>query len=154
MSDIEAKDKSTKRTVVFAVIALVACAFCFFGFWFLKVSNNNVQEKKIYERDIINIAFLYLPDMIVNLKSTSSKESILKASFVIEVKNLKEKEKIDHLKPLLVDRFQTYLRELELSDLQGSAGIERVRQELFARANAICSPVNINNVLIKEFIIQ
>ena len=37
---------------------------------------------------------------------------------------------------------------------EGSAGIERVRQELFARANAICSPVNINNVLIKEFIIQ
>ena len=116
---------------------------------------NTPKDSKVEEKEIIDIAFLSLPDMLVNLKTTTSgKSNILKATFILELSNLQDKEKIEHLKPLIVDRFHTFLRELELRDLQGAEGIERVRQELFSRSNAICSPTQIKNVLIKEFIIQ
>lgn len=144
--------KGSMQKIVILILIFIFGSL--FGLSFMYFFPNNHKEAKIEEKQIMDIAFLSLPDMLVNLKTTSGKGNILKATFILEISNLQEKEKIEHLKPLIVDRFHTYLRELELSDLQGSEGIERVRQELFSRANAICSPIQVKNVLIKEFIIQ
>ena len=104
--------------------------------------------------DLLEIAFLTMPELIVNLKATKNRGNILKATFVFEMNSLKDKEEVDHMKPLLIDQFQTYLRELEITDLQGSAGIERVRQALFSRVNATIAPFKVRQVLIKDFLIQ
>ncbi len=104
--------------------------------------------------DLLELAFLPIPEMIVNLKSTKSHGNILKAVFVLEIGTIQEKEEIEHLKPLIMDQFQSYLRELEISDVEGGAGIERVRQELFNRVNAIIAPLKVRQVLIKDFLVQ
>lgn len=104
--------------------------------------------------NLMEIAFLPLPEMVVNLKSSKSRGNILKAVFVLEIETVPEKEKIDHLKPLIVDQFQSYLRELEANDIQGAAGIERIRQELFNRVNTIITPLKVRQILVKDFLIQ
>lgn len=106
------------------------------------------------QTNLLELAFLPLPELIVNLKSSKSRGNILKSVFVLEIETLKEKEKIDHLKPLIIDQFQSYLRELEANDIQGAAGIERVRQELFNRVNTIITPLKVRQVLVKDFLIQ
>ncbi len=119
-------------------------------------NKEKVQAKKEEEslNSLMEITFLQLPDVIINLKATNSKPGTLKASFIVELVKAKDKETVNHLKPLIIDQFQTYLRELEVSDIQGSVGLERVRQELKNRITNLVAPIQIRQVLIKEFLIQ
>ena len=52
------------------------------------------------------------------------------------------------------DTFQTYLRELRPTDLDGSAGLYRLKEELTRRVNASIAPNRINAVLFKEIVVQ
>ena len=45
-------------------------------------------------------------------------------------------EQITPIMPRVMDAFQTYLRELRPSDLDGSAGLYRLKEELTRRVNA------------------
>ena len=56
--------------------------------------------------------------------------------------------------PRVLDSFQTYLREMRSSDLEGSAGLYRVRDELTKRVNLAVAPSRINAVLFKEIVVQ
>jgi len=65
-----------------------------------------------------------------------------------------ELEAIKPTMPRLTDIFQTYLRELRVSDLNGSAGLFRLKEELTRRVNTVISPSQVNAVLFKEIVIQ
>ena len=54
----------------------------------------------------------------------------------------------------IIDNFQTYLRELRIEDLRGSAGMYRLREELFVRVNAAAAPVKVKDVLFREMLVQ
>jgi len=56
--------------------------------------------------------------------------------------------------PRVTDIFQTYLRELRASDLSGSVGMFRLKEELTKRVNATIAPLQVNAVLFKEIVIQ
>jgi len=56
--------------------------------------------------------------------------------------------------PRLMDAFQTYLRELRPTDLEGSAGLYRLKEELTRRVNASIAPNRVTAVLFKEIVIQ
>ena len=56
--------------------------------------------------------------------------------------------------PRVIDNFQTYLRELRIDDLKGSAGMYRLREELLVRVNAAAAPAKITDVLFKEMLVQ
>jgi flagellar FliL protein len=105
--------------------------------------------------ELLNIIFLQLPEIIINVKQNkNSRFNILKATFMVELINPNDKEAVDHLKPLIIDQFQIYLRELTSSDLEGTAGIERVRNELKRRIVNLVKPIKVRNVLFKEFLMQ
>lgn len=61
---------------------------------------------------------------------------------------------IQPVMPRVIDSFQTYLRELRPSDLDGSAGLYRMKEELTRRVNVAIAPGKINAVLFKEIIVQ
>jgi flagellar protein FliL len=78
----------------------------------------------------------------------------LKVKVVLEVKEEKQIEAIKPTMPRITDIFQTYLRELRPTDLNGSAGLFRLKEELTRRVNAAISPGQVNAVLFKEVVIQ
>lgn len=119
-----------------------------------QASKKGEEDKIEKEEEGGEIAFLNLPEILFNLKATKGKGTILKATFVLELRRLSDKEKVDHLKPLIIDQMQSYLRELEVVDIQGAAGLERIRQELLNRINISIAPIKIRQVLIKDFIFQ
>jgi flagellar FliL protein len=53
-----------------------------------------------------------------------------------------------------MDAFQLFLRQLRPSDLEGSAGAYRLKEELTRRVNAVIAPGRINAVLFKEMVVQ
>jgi flagellar protein FliL len=99
--------------------------------------------------------FVDVPDMLVNLVGTPGERvQYLKVKVVLEVKEEKQVEAIKPTMPRVTDIFQTYLRELRPSDLNGSAGLFRLREELTKRVNVALAPNQVNAVLFKEIVIQ
>ena len=58
------------------------------------------------------------------------------------------------IQPRIIDRFQVYLRELRVEDLEGSAGMQRLREELLNRVNKVAHPVKVRDVLFAELLVQ
>ena len=63
-------------------------------------------------------------------------------------------QQIQPMMPRVMDTFQTYLRELRPSDLDGSAGLYRLKEELTRRVNATITPNRVNALLFKEIVVQ
>ncbi len=142
--------------LVFLLIIGGALAFLFLTPMGKTLMGKEAPGEEVDERkyDLQNLSFSTMPEILLNLRSNDGRQVFLKATFVIESSSPKIGEKIDKLKPMIVDQYQTYLRELDIDDLKGSAGVERIRQELVSRTNALVAPDKINNVLFKEFLIQ
>lgn len=102
----------------------------------------------------LNAAFLKIPDMIVNLSSSDGQPRYLRLSVQLELENEEAKLAVENVMPRVIDQFQTYLRELRVKDLRGSAGIYRLQMELLSRVNAAAYPVEVQDVLFQEILIQ
>ena len=99
--------------------------------------------------------FVEVPDLMVNLVGMPGERvQYLKMKVVLEVKEEKQVEAIKPTLPRVTDIFQTYLRELRPTDLGGSAGLFRLKEELTRRVNAAVSPNEVSAVLFKEIVIQ
>jgi flagellar FliL protein len=99
-------------------------------------------------------AFVKIPDMIVNLSGAEGQPRYLRLAVQLELKNAADSAAIEAVMPRVVDQFQTYLRELRVKDLRGSAGIYRLQMELLSRVNAAAYPVEVKDVLFQEILIQ
>jgi len=100
-------------------------------------------------------AFVEVPDMMVNLAGAPGERvQYLRLKIVLELKEEKQIEAIKPTMPRVTDIFQTYVRELRPSDLNGSAGIFRLKEELTKRVNAAVAPIQVSAVLFKEVVVQ
>ncbi len=99
--------------------------------------------------------FLDLPDVLVNLANAGNDHvQYLKVKVVLEVPDQALIAQIQPMMPRVMDAFQTYLRELRPTDLDGSAGLYRLKEELTRRVNTAIAPSHINAVLFKEIVVQ
>jgi flagellar protein FliL len=101
------------------------------------------------------VAFLDLPDVMVNLSGTAGERAqYLKLKITLELPDQTLGAQIQPVMPRVMDAFQTYLRELRPADLDGSGGLYRMRDELTRRINTMIAPHRINAVLFKEVVVQ
>jgi flagellar FliL protein len=99
--------------------------------------------------------FVDLPEVLVNLSNTGSdRTQYLKVKVVLELPDALLMQQIQPVMPRIMDTFQTYLRELRPTDLDGSAGLYRLKEELTRRVNVAIAPSKVNAVLFKEIVVQ
>jgi len=99
--------------------------------------------------------FVEVPEILVNLATTGDKPAYLKLTVSLELKGGEEAaHALEPVLPRVVDQFQTYLRELRVEDLSGSAAMFRLKEELLRRVNMAVEPVEVKDVLFKEMIVQ
>ena len=99
--------------------------------------------------------FVDVPEVLVNLSNVGSdRTQYLKVRIVLEIPDAALQQQIQLSMPRVMDAFQTYLRELRPTDLDGSAGLYRLKEELTRRVNAALSPNRVNAVLFKEIVVQ
>jgi flagellar FliL protein len=134
-----------------AAFLLLAGAGAGAYFFFLAPSH----EAKVETPAVKPVVFVDMPDVIVNLSNAGSdRTQYLKIKIVLELPDQKMIEQIQPIMPRVMDAFQTYLRELRASDLDGSAGLYRLKEELTRRVNASIAPSRVNAVLFKEIVVQ
>jgi flagellar FliL protein len=99
--------------------------------------------------------FVDLPEVLVNLSgSGTDRTQYLKVKVVLELPDQSLMQQIQPVMPRVLDAFQTYLRELRPSDLDGSSGLYRLKEELTRRVNAAITPNKVSAVLFKEIVVQ
>jgi flagellar protein FliL len=122
------------------------------GYIFFFKGSSHEQAAKT---DAKPVTFVDLPDVLVNLSNAGTdRTQYLKVKIVLELPDAKLVGEIQPLMPRVMDAFQTYLRELRPTDLDGSAGLYRLKEELTRRVNAAVAPNRITAVLFKEIVVQ
>ena len=99
--------------------------------------------------------FIDMPELLVNMSpAPGERPQYLKVKLVLEVKEAPQAALIQPNIPRVMDIFQTYLREVRPSDLNGSAGMYRLKEELTRRVNVAVAPTQVSAVLFKEILVQ
>jgi len=107
-------------------------------------------------------AFFEMPEIIANLNATGRRPVYVKLRSKLEITRAEDAAAIQLALPRLLDLFQTHLREMRPEELRGSAGTQRLREELVARANIAVAPPQgstqptprITDVLFTEILVQ
>ncbi|WNJ99075.1 flagellar basal body-associated FliL family protein [Thalassospiraceae bacterium LMO-JJ14] len=98
--------------------------------------------------------FYELPSLTVNLNTAGRKARFIKIQVSLELELEEDKPKVEAVIARVMDNFNVYLRELRVEDLDGSAGMYRLREELLTRIRAAVAPVKVRDILFKEMLIQ
>jgi flagellar protein FliL len=101
-------------------------------------------------------AFLDLPELTVNLAAggQQDRQQFLRMKIALEVQEQKVVTEIQPMMPRVLDTFQVFMRELRPQDLEGSAGLYRLKEELTRRVNVAVFPAKVDAVLFKELMVQ
>lgn len=156
------KGKRKLLMIVGGVVVLLAVAGGLFASGILG-GKSHEEEKKTEEQVAAEAAaaaeaakpvYYELPQFLVNLNSPTGRVSFLKMSVTLQLKDQEAVAIMDANKPRVLDAFNTYLRELRPSDVQGSAGIYRLRDELLTRLNSTLAEGAVKDILFSEIIVQ
>lgn len=144
-----------KLVMIAGAVALLAAAG---GGWFLlkKPSAEQIAAAEQAKNAKKPVAFLEMKDMMIGISGSgqSERQPIIKIKVVLETTDAKVSEEIKPLLPRIEDAFQVFMRELRPSDLEGSAGMYRLKEELLRRVNVTVFPAKVDAVLFKELLVQ
>jgi flagellar FliL protein len=95
-----------------------------------------------------------MPDIVANLNAAGRRSSYIKLRSKLEIARAEDAALLQAAMPRLLDLFTTYLREMRPEELRGSAGTQRLREELIARASIAAAPARVTDVLFTELLLQ
>ncbi len=98
--------------------------------------------------------YFELPEMVANLNGNPRRPSYIKLKPRLQLARAEDAAQVQAALPRVLDMFQTFLRETRPEELRGSAGIQRLREELIARGNLAAAPARVLDVLFIEMLIQ
>lgn len=96
--------------------------------------------------------FIEMPPIVTNLRQTASGRFIQLALTLRT--SQKNQKKAEWLVPHYTEVLHDYLRGLDEHEIEGSAGMRRLKEDLLARAAAIDPDRTIEAVLIRKLIVQ
>ncbi|WP_020401007.1 flagellar basal body-associated FliL family protein [Kordiimonas gwangyangensis] len=116
------------------------------------------REQAKLEEDVpaekLKTLFYELPMQQYNLNTGGQGSSFLRVQIQLEVDRESYKADLDAKLPRILDEFNVYMRELRPEDLDGAAGIFRLKEELLMRINQSVAPTRVKDVLFQEFLVQ
>ena len=114
---------SPKKIAILAVpLLLLLGGGGYFAYGHFMPGETNIAEAPQKPKVYYN-----LPEMVVNLSSREKRAQYLKLKVSLEAPDQKVLDALNPIMPRVMDMFQLYLRELRSSDLEGSAGIYRLK---------------------------
>lgn len=160
----EESPQKSKLPLILAGVGILVAGGGGGAFWYIKHAKHGedaaVEQKKkeaaAQKFDPKTVAYFDLPELFVNLRTSKGKVNFLKLNISLELKDKADEEKIKPFKTRIVDTFQLYLRELDVEDLKGSAGLFRMRTELLDRVNELVAPMDlkVNDVMYTNILVQ
>lgn len=155
-SDLESEPKSSKMPLIIGLVLLLAGAGGgFFVTWsgmiFGHESVEAHEEEPAHETQP-KVVFLPLDPITVSLPQQSQQKHLLfRAQLEVSKENAEE---VEQLIPRVVDVLNSYLRAIELRDIQDPSALTRLRAQMLRRAQVAAGRDLINDLLIMEFVLN
>jgi flagellar protein FliL len=129
------------------------------GGWFFLMKKKPVEEVTAEQAAAAAkklITFVEMKDMMIGITAgpQQDRQPIVKIKVALEIADPKTADQVKPLLPRVEDAFQVFMRELRPSDLDGSAGMYRLKEELLRRVNVTVYPAKVDAVLFKELLLQ
>lgn len=152
----EAPKSKKKLFIIIGGVMLLAAAGGGGWFFLKKPSPEQTAAAEAAAKAKAPVAFLDMKDMMIGMSNggQQDRQSIMKIKVVLEIADAKAADQIKPLLPRVEDAFQVFMRELRPSDLEGSAGMFRLKEELLRRVNLTVYPAKVDAVLFKELLVQ
>ncbi|WP_282022095.1 flagellar basal body-associated FliL family protein [Ruegeria faecimaris] len=156
----EAPEKSGKKGLIIGVILAVVGAA---GGYFLTTSgllpfggqpaaeNAKEKDKGTEVKALPEVGFIDLPAVIVSVNAGDSRH--LKFHAQLEV-NSSYASDVEKMKPRIMDVLNGYLRAVEVSDLEDSLALMRIRGHLLRRIGIVVGEGRVRDVLVMEFVLN
>jgi flagellar protein FliL len=145
--------KGKKKLLIMGAAALLVLGGGGAGYFMFMKGKHVEAEATSSQKKMV---FFDIPEIVTNLavQSAQDRPVYLKLKVALEVEDQKMVAEITPLMPRIIDNFQVYLRELRPSDLEGSAGLYRLKEELVRRINAAVYPARVEAILFKDVLVQ
>ena len=154
-----------KKLIIIAAVGLMLLLTCGAGSaWFLGFLGDSQTTEPLDAAAAAELAaavkrraevvFVDMPDVLVNLQALGQRARFLKLKVALEVENEATASHVKTLMPRVMDSFQTYLRALTVDEVSGPGTLHRLKEELTARVNLALAPTRVDDVLVKEMLVQ
>ncbi|WP_170762737.1 flagellar basal body-associated FliL family protein [Ruegeria lacuscaerulensis] len=165
MTDATAEQADTpekpgkKRVIIGVILALAGAA----GGYFLTTSGllpyggmpaageAGETEKGKAVKALPQVGFVDLPPVIVSVNAGNSRHLKFHAQLEVNTGHITDVEK---MKPRIMDVLNGYLRALEVSDLEDSLALMRIRGHLLRRMEIVVGEGRVRDVLVMEFVLN
>ena len=99
-------------------------------------------------------AFVDLPNIVVNLASDTNRTHFVSLDLALELSSEADAALVESNMPRIIDGLNSYLRDIRREDLDGSAGMDRIEQEIMLRLEKILPKGKVKDILFKKIIVQ
>lgn len=150
---VPASRKRKRKWLIAAVAGVIALAAAGGGAyaWF---ERGAIAAPAVVGGDTSAKAYVDVPVMVVNLRSNDGRARLLKLHIMLVAVDAGHSEAVKAKLPLYLDTLQPFLRELRPEDLNGSAAVFRMKEEMMARANDALGTGMVSDVLIQDLVQQ
>ena len=150
-----AKRFNGRFIVLFILAPLLGLSLIGGGLYFSGIfGSSDEDQESVAQAPMPDPVFYDLPEFLANLNTDGRAAKYLKMRVALELTDTNAIPHLEATMPRAIDTFQVYLRELRPEDLEGSAGMFRLKEELLRRLNEAAYPVVVQDILFNEIVVQ
>ncbi len=160
-ADITPEDIPSKNSklpiIIGLVLALIGGGGGFYATWSGailqadKTADEASSDSLKVQDSFGDIAFVPVEPMTISVDS-QPEDKLLRFRAQLEVPKAYEDD-VTKLLPRVVDVLNSYLRALEVADLENQAALTRLRAQMLRRVQVVTGPERVNDFLIMEFVL-
>ncbi|SNZ08092.1 flagellar FliL protein [Persephonella hydrogeniphila] len=119
-----------------------------------KQEENKAEKIQEEIRNVENIGIMFeVGTFVVNLADKDA-DRYLKVTVILEIENEQVKQEVEKRLPQIKDSITTLLLTKTSRELRTAEGVERLKEEILRRVNAILPLGGVKNVYFTDFVIQ
>lgn len=154
--ETESEPKSSKMPLILGLaLLLLGGGGGFYATWsglILGSESADVEVEKPKSEEGPAIKFVPIEPITVSLPQSSAQKHLrFRAELEVASKYASE---VETLLPRVIDVLNSYLRAIEVSDIQNPSALTRLRAQMLRRVQVVAGPGRINDLLIMEFVLN
>jgi flagellar FliL protein len=144
--------KNRTMLIIFAALAVVGIVVAVGVVFFM--GEKNPEDTSVGSKTA-PLVIKDIPEFNLSLLSDDpSSQHFIKMKVALELSKAADVYAVDEALPRLQDDWGGFLRQMRMSDLQGSANLQRLKEGLLRRANQSLAPIEVRAVYVRELLIQ
>jgi len=157
-TDVDTKKKSSKLMILLApILGLIGAGGGFYAAYEGLIPGTDRTEPEMVAKSESgsamheDIGFVALDPLTISLGQNSGLNLRFRAQLEIREQN---REEVEKLLPRVVDVLNSYLRAIDVEDIEGTASLVRLRAQMLRRVQVVTGIDRVQDLLVMEFVVN